>query len=167
MTRFDTTFRDYVAPTGWTLSRALEVLDVSTEPFDYERNSGADGYSYSRVISIRPNPGLWSTPVIAAHELAHIVLQHTEFVHKVEQLGVSIMEIPFAQFELEAHMVARAVCFGLELPPEDFPLDMIQRYIDSIKKHAEPMTEDCAVRLAWATLEILDAGLVPALEVVR
>lgn len=161
-TRFDVTFRDYVAPTGWTLSRALEALDISTERFDYRANDGADGYSHDRVLAIRPEPKLWTVPIIAAHELAHIVLGHTAFVVSVRELGLPSEEIPLAQFEMEAHRVARAVAFGLELTPEEFNRELVEHYITAAQNHAEPISDECAIRLARATLDILKAGRVPA-----
>ena len=163
MTRFDITFRDYTAPTGWRLSTALEVLDVTTETFDHERNAGADGYSYERVLAINPTPELWSVPVIAVHELAHIVLGHTEFVIQVQELGLPHELIPVAQFELEAHTVAQAVGYGLNLSEIEFPVPLMERYITSIKKSGAHLSTGDAVRLARAALTILAAG-VPALD---
>lgn len=162
MTSFDVTFLDYTTQEGWQLARALEVLEVTTESFNYERNPHADGYSYLRVLSIRPSPALWTVPVIAAHELAHIVLEHTKYVAIVEDLGLDTSEIPFGQFELEAHMVAKAVCIGLGLGPEEFNRELMQCYIDSARAQADPLSDSDAIRLARATLQILEAGLVPA-----
>ena len=158
MTHFHATFRDYTAPTGWRLSNALKALNVTTEPFDHIRNKGADGYSYDRVLAINPEPGIWSVPIIAAHELAHIVLGHTEFVSTLEVNKIGPWAIPHAQFELEAHTVAKAVAFGLELSAEDFPRHLVDRYIDSCKSDAPPLTNRDAVRLCRAVLDILAAG---------
>lgn len=158
MTRFDTTFRDYTAPSGWRLSVACESLDIVTEPFNGDRNPGADGYSYLRTLSINPAPGLWSIPIIAAHELAHIVLGHTEVVATIEDMGLPSAIIPFAQFELEAQMVAKAVGHLLELTEADFMLDHLQHHIAALKSVAPPLGDHDGIRLARATLAIIDAG---------
>jgi hypothetical protein len=160
MTRFHATFTDYVAPSGWKLSRALRRLDVTTEPFDYKNNKGADGYSYDRVLSIRPEPRMWSPPIIAAHELAHIVLGHTAHVRSVQELALPISSIPFAQFELEAHAVAKAVGYCMELNDEEFKVELVQKYIDYIRNDEDvrPVLQLRALRLACAVQAIVEAG---------
>ena len=158
MTRFDVTFRDYVAPSGWKLSRAMRRLDVRSEPFNYVTNNGADGYSHGRTLSIRPDPKLWTVPVIAGHELAHIVLGHTKFVTSVQELGLPYATIPLVRFEVEAHMVAKAVAYGLGLAPEDFDEHLVQQYIDTHIEAAGRPDDTVALRLANAVLTILDAG---------
>lgn len=158
MTRFDVTFRDYVAPSGWKLSRAMRRLNVGSEPFNYERNGGADGYSYERVLSIRPEPKLWTVPVIAAHELAHIVLGHTHYAQTVTELGLPTTEIPFIRFEVEAHIVAKAVAYGLGVDPAEFQADLVQKYIDAHTRAAGRPDDEAVTRLANAVLTILDAG---------
>jgi hypothetical protein len=160
MTRFHATFTDHITPSGWKLSRALRRLDVRTEPFDHENNKGADGYSYDRVLAISPRPRMWSPPIIAAHELAHIVLGHTAHVRSVTELALPLTSIPFARFEREAHMVAKAVGYGMELDQDDFKLDLVQKYIDHVSNDENAALDSrSAVRLARATLTILDAGL--------
>lgn len=158
MTKFDVTFRDYVAPSGWKLSRAMRRLGVRSEPFNYADNDGADGYSHGRTLSIRPDPRLWTVPVIAGHELAHIVLGHTRFVATVQELGLPFATIPLVRFEVEAHMVAKAVAYGLGLTSEDFNADLVQQYIDTHVESAGRPDDAIALRLANATLTILDAG---------
>jgi hypothetical protein len=159
MTRFHATFTDHVTPSGWKLSRALRRLDVSTEPFDYKNNRGADGYSYDRVLSIRPDARMWSPPIIAAHELAHIVLGHTAHVRSVQELALPTSSIPFAQFELEAHTVAKAVGYCMELSDEEFKVALVQKYIDYIKNDEDVRLENRhAMRLARAVLTIVEAG---------
>jgi hypothetical protein len=158
MSRFDSTFCDYTAPSGWRLSSALEALDIITEPFDHERNAGADGYSYDRTLAINPQARLWSVPVIAAHELAHIVLGHTEFIVHIEDNGLPKSAIPFAQFELEAHQVAKAVGYGLQLTDAEFSVDLVQQYIDAFREVTLPLDDTDAIRLSRAVLTILDAG---------
>lgn len=158
MTAFDLTFTDYVGPTGWRLSTALEALQVRTEEFNHESNPDADGYSYGRTLAIHPEPKLWTVPIIAAHELAHIVLGHTAFVAEVEKMQLSPDVIPVAQFELEAHQVTKAVGFALKLSAQEFMLDHVQRYIDSCKAHQALLRPGDAIRLARATLTIVDAG---------
>jgi len=159
-TRFHATFQDYVAPSGWRLSTALQRLGISTEEFNYTDNENADGYSHDRVIAIRPDPKLWSVPIIAAHELAHIVLGHTEFaaVWKTMDLFDRLAtQWPGARFEFEAHTVAKAVAFGLHLSPEESPVQLVEDYIAStgIERAADSETP---LALGRATLIILDAG---------
>lgn len=158
MSFFDLTFRDYTAPTGWRLSRALKALDVSTESFDSVNNAGADGYSHHRTLSINPSPRVWSVPVIAAHELAHILLGHTEFVASLEVNGLSAAMIPHAQFELEAHTVAKAVALGLGLTGTEFSRELVDGYIAAAQQDAPRLTDADAIRLARVVLDILDAG---------
>lgn len=165
MTRFDVTFRDYTAPSGWKLSTALHRLDVSTEPFDHINNSGADGYSHARVLAINPEPLLWKVPIIAAHELAHIVLGHTAFVLAVEQLRATEpaaeVTLPLARFELEAHTVARAVTLGMGLDESELQTGLVRHYIDRLERQCEPLGDSDGIRLAWATISILEAGEAP------
>lgn len=159
MTRFHATFTDHVTPSGWKLSRALRRLDVTTEPFDYKNNRGADGYSHGRVLSIRPEPRLWSPSIIAAHELAHIVLGHTAYVISTHELALPSESIPYAQFELEAHLVAKSVGYGMKLPAEEFKVDLVQKYIDYVKSDEDTrLSTRHAQRLARAVLTILEAG---------
>lgn len=158
MTEFHASFTDYVAPSGWKLSRALRRLDVTTEEFDYANNETADGYSHGRVLAIRSDPRTWTLPIIAAHELAHIVLGHTTYLLSVQEMGLSQSVIPFAQFEVEAHAVAKAVGYGMELTPKDFRLELVQQYIDIAKEAIPPLHEKASVRMARAALTILEAG---------
>lgn len=160
MTRFDATFRDYIAPNGWRLSTALECLDVTTEAFDHVNNAGADGYSHARVLAVNPEPKLWNVPIIVAHELAHIVLGHTTFVLsavELRQQGINV-EVPLARFELEAHTVARAVSCGLGLSERERQGSLVRHYIDGFARQCEPLSDADAIRLAWATVNILEAG---------
>jgi hypothetical protein len=136
----------------------LKVLDIITEPFDHERNPKADGYSYERTLAINPQARLWSVPVIAAHELAHIVLGHTEFIVHIEDNGLPLNAIPFAQFELEAHQVAKVAGYGMQLAAAEFPVDLMQQYIEVFKEASPPLDDTDAIRLSRAVLTILDAG---------
>lgn len=160
MTRFDVTFRDYTAPGGWKLSTALHRLDVSTEPFDHVGNAGADGYSHARVLAIHPEPKLWSVPIIAAHELAHIVLGHTAFVLAVRSVEAEV-PLPLARFELEAHTVARAVTLGMGLDEAELQSGLMRHYIDRLGRQCEPLSDSDGIRLAWASISILEAGEAP------
>lgn len=157
MTRFDVTFRDYVSPGGWKLSRAMRRLDVSSEPYNYRHNDDADGYSYLRTLSIRPDPQLWTTPIIAAHELAHIVLGHTFFAFAVRELGVDT-PIPVIRFEVEAHTVAKAVAHGLKLDPAEWRADLVQEYIEAHRQEIGPVDDQTLEGLVDAAVVILEAG---------
>lgn len=157
MTRFDPTFRDYTAPSGWNLARALTRLDVTTEPFDYVNNKRADGYSYQRILSIRPDLKMWSVPVVAAHELAHIVLAHTAFLQVVVETKMPKEVIPFARFEIEAHTVALMVTSEMELGSDDQQA-LIRRYIHDIRVQYGDWYELDRERLTLAAEAILDAG---------
>lgn len=135
---------------GWDRSKALTGLNISEESFNMpDGNTG--GYAYKRTISVNPlHP---HQTRIALHELAHVVLGHTE-----ERLtdALSGNATPRNIREVEAETTALIVSEALGLEGSEESRGYIQNWL----RGGKDIPEKSAQRIFKAANEILTAGKV-------
>jgi hypothetical protein len=139
---------EYVPPQapGWDKSRALDALAIAEVPFE-SVNGNSQGYAKSREIAINP---VAQHPVKTTfHEVAHIVLGHTQ------EGEVSDSEItPRSLREVEAESVALICLEALGLDGSEF----CRGYIQGWNGGAQDIPERSAQRIFKAADQILRAG---------
>lgn len=130
----------------WNVERALAELNISRVPYE-SMNGNAQGYAEpGRKIAISPIAALPQKTMF--HEMAHIVLEHTE------QGGLSDDEqTPRSLMEAEAESVAMLCCESLGLPGAEFSRAYIQNWLDG-----SPIPEKSAQKIFSAAHKILKAG---------
>lgn len=139
---------DYVAPElpGWELGNALWNLEIEPVPFE-DTNGNCMGYATESKFAI--NPLGKHQAATTFHELAHIVLGHTEegtITDKANRTPTNIRE-------LEAEATA-LICMD-QLGEKDHKQS--RGYIQSWYKDNE-VPEDSAKRIFSAATKILKAG---------
>jgi hypothetical protein len=132
---------------AWEERRALHQLMIDRVPFQH-LNGNCQGYATGRSFAVSPVAHLPHRTCL--HEIAHIVLGHTE-----ELGGLSDGEerTPRDLREVEAEAVAFLCCQSLGLPGEAFSRGYLQHWLGS--KSIEPRM---AQRIFRATDTILRAG---------
>jgi hypothetical protein len=139
---------DYVEPIEspqWDADVALNALDIALERFEI-MDGNVQGYAVKRRIAVNP---LAEYPhKTRFHELAHVVLGHTEDAdcHDAALIPRSIQEV-------EAEGVAFLLCSLLDLPGQDEARGFIQSWLDGGQ-----LPEKSAQRIFSASQKILDAG---------
>lgn len=139
---------DYIEPIEspqWDADAAMTGLDITLEHFEF-MDGNVQGYAVKRRIAVSP---LAEYPhKTRFHEMAHVVLGHTEEAdcHDAASLPRSIQEV-------EAEGVAFLLCSILELPGRDESRGYIQSWLDG-----EQLPEKSAQRIFSASQKILDAG---------
>lgn len=131
---------------NWNLKLALEKLKIEEEKYTH-MDGNTQGYSHDRVYAINP---MAKYPMkTTMHELAHIVLGHTDKqnIHEYkEHRGLK---------EFQAESVAYIVCKELEIEQTDASAS--RAYIQGWLKDEKP--EDKAIKAVFkAVNEILKAG---------
>jgi antirestriction protein ArdC len=133
-------------PPSWDKARALVSLDVIEIPFDVI-NGNVMGYARGRQVSISPiNPLPFKT---LFHELAHVLLGHTE-----ESVQAESEATPQSLREAEAESVALLCCEALGLPGADESRGYIQHWYGQ----GNPIPEKSAQRILRVADQILRAG---------
>jgi hypothetical protein len=131
----------------WDATQALSVLDIRETPFEDLRGN-CMGYASGRTLAINPlNPLKHKTRF---HELAHIVLGHTE-----QGLMSDEAILPPAIEEAEAEGVAYILCTLLNLPGQPESRGYIQSWLDGAA-----LPEKNARRIFAAADKIMKAGQV-------
>lgn len=139
---------DYIEPIEsplWDADAALKGLDITLEHFEF-MDGNVQGYAVKQRIAVNP---LAEYPhKTRFHELAHVVLGHTEEAdcHDVASIPRSIQEV-------EAEGVAFLLCSILDLPGRDESRGYMQSWLDG-----EQLPEKSAQRIFSASQKILDAG---------
>lgn len=139
---------DYVEPIEspqWNAEAALAELGISQEPFEL-MDGNVQGYAVKRRIAVSP---IAEYPhKTRFHEMAHVVLGHTEEgdCHDAATIPRSIQEV-------EAEGVAFLLCSILELPGRDESRGYIQSWLDG-----DVLPEKSAQRIFSASQKILEAG---------
>jgi len=129
----------------WDDARALEALKISKVPFDYT-NGNVQGFARKRQIAISPLAAL--PQKTAFHEIAHILLGHTE------EGDVNDGEtIPRSLREAEAESVAMICCESLGIDGAPYCRGYIQGWLEGA-----PIPERSAQRIFKAADQILKAG---------
>lgn len=136
----------------WDAARALQALQVEEVPFDM-LGGNVQGYASGRTIAI--NPMAWLKHKTRFHELAHVVLGHTD-----QGATMSDSErTPPALAEVEAEGVAFLLCTLLELPGRDESRGYIQSWLSQA---GAEVPERSAQRIFSVAQKILAAGQAPA-----
>jgi len=130
----------------WKKEDALKKLDIAEENFSHA-NGNALGYARERTLAVSPLAPLPHKTLF--HELAHIVLGHTE---KDAQVDGETIERNIAEVEAEA--VALIILETLELEGAEFSRGYIQNWL----KGGDEIPETNAARIFTAASEILSAG---------
>jgi hypothetical protein len=126
----------------WNEETALTRLNVQRVAFE-SLDGNIQGYAKKgRKIAVNPVAALPHKTLF--HELAHLVLNHTEETAFVESENVR---------EVEAEAVALLCCESLSLPGTDYS----RGYIQSWSK-GQPISERSAQRIFHAADQILRAG---------
>lgn len=142
------------APPEWNKARALAALDITEAPFE-SLNGNTQGYAKGRTVAINP---LDRQPLATLfHEIAHIILGHTE------QTANKATDTPRSMREVEAEGVAMLCCAALGLPG----IDESRAYIQGWYGAGREIPEDHARRIFKATDAILRAGRAAVVEVAR
>ena len=138
-------YSEEVSIPAWDKLKALENLSVNQVPFDHV-DGNCQGYASGRTIAINPVAAL--PHKTRFHELAHVVLGHTE-----ENVMSDSERTPRDIREVEAEGVAYILCALLDLPG----LAESRGYIQSWLADAE-ITNKSAQRIFGAANKILEAG---------
>ena len=134
----------------WNREAALAALDVSEAKYD-STDGNCQGYAIGRTIAVNPLAVL--PHKTRFHELAHIVLGHTE-----ENLLFSDSETtPKDIKEVEAESVAYILCSILDLPGLTESRGYIQHWL-----HGADISEKSAQRIFSTADKILKAGKLAA-----
>jgi antirestriction protein ArdC len=140
--------KDYV-PTQipeWSESRALEALLIERVAFAHS-NGNVQGYAVEKQVAISPVAFMPHRTLF--HELAHIVLGHTEELRRLEDEEAT----PKNLREVEAESVALICCESLGLSGAEFSRGYIQQWLSG-----EKIPERSAQRIFKAADVILKAG---------
>lgn len=131
----------------WTEMLAISALKIERIPFDHT-DGNAQGYATRRQVAVSP---LAFTPTrTLIHELAHVVLGHTE---ELQRMDDDDSATPRDLREVEAECVALICCSSLGLGGEEFSRGYIQHWLKG-----QPIPERSAQRIFKAADQILKAG---------
>ena len=130
----------------WHEADALAALNVERAPFQH-LNGNAQGYAAERTVSVSPVAAMPHKTLF--HELAHIVLGHTEELRRMDDDE----HTPVSLREVEAECVALICCESLNLTGAEFCRGYIQHWLGS-----EKIPDRSAQRIFKAADQILRAG---------
>lgn len=130
---------------GWDMEQALRNLKVERINFGVV-NGNVQGYAHKRTVAL--NPVAQHPMRTMVHEVAHVVLGHTD-----DETTVDEGRVPYNVGELEAEAVAYLVCdvFGLDGAAES------RGYIQHWYKE-NTVDDETANRIYIAANKILNAG---------
>ena len=131
----------------WRESVALDALKIERIPFRHT-DGNAQGYAVHRQVAVSP---IAFTPArTLLHELAHVVLGHTE---ELQRMDDDHSATPRDLREVEAECVALICCSSLGLGGEEFSRGYIQHWLKG-----QSMPERSAQKVFKAADQILKAG---------
>ncbi|CAG0960227.1 hypothetical protein MTYP_00688 [Methylophilaceae bacterium] len=140
-------YSEEIAAPLWNSEKAMLELNVGEEEFSH-LNGNVLGYAKGRTIAVNSmNPLKHKTRF---HELAHVVLGHTNDVEMTDapELSRNLMEV-------EAESVAYLLVSILDMPGQAESRHYIQGWLDG-----ETLPEPSAKRIFSAADKILKAGIV-------
>lgn len=138
-------FEPEVKTPAWDAAKAMQALDIEETHFDDLRGN-CMGYATGRKIAINPmNPFKHKTRF---HEIAHIVLGHTDAGDMTDGA-----EIPREIREAEAECVAYLLCTLLDLPGQAESRGYIQSWLAGAE-----LPEKSAGSIVGAADKIMKAG---------
>lgn len=130
----------------WNFEKALELLDIKQVPFTMT-DGNVQGYAQKRTLALNP---VGAEPIKTAfHEIAHIMLGHTEINvdHNIENLPRNLREA-------EAESVAMICCESLGIPGAEYCRGYIQHWYGK----GNEIPEHNAARIFNVADTILKAG---------
>jgi antirestriction protein ArdC len=130
---------------SWSAAQALEHLNIEERAFEM-LNGNVQGYATGRTIAVSPLAEYPQKTYF--HELAHVVLGHTEITNCTDT-----MLLPRHIEEAEAEGVAFLLCALLELPGLAESRGYIQSWLDG-----QALPEKSAQRIFVAAQTLLAAG---------
>ena len=131
---------------GFDLATALQTLNINQVEFD-ELDGNVQGFAAERRIALNPVAELPHKTTF--HEIAHVVLGHTE-----EQQMVDSDSTPRSLREVEAEAVALICCEALGLGGADYCRGYIQHWLQG----KDSIPEKPAQKIFSAATSILKAG---------
>jgi hypothetical protein len=131
----------------WSEARALGALHIERIAFAHT-DGNAQGYARDRQVAISPIAFTPSRTLM--HELAHVVLGHTEELHRMDDDDTAT---PRDLREVEAECVALICCSSLALGGEEFSRGYIQHWL-----RGQEIPERSAQKIFKAADLILKAG---------
>jgi antirestriction protein ArdC len=131
---------------GFDLDAALQSLDITRTPFD-EINGNVQGFAHQREIAVSPIAALPLKTTL--HEIAHVVLGHTD-----SQKLVDLEHMDRNIREVEAECVALICCESLGLAGAEAARGYIQHWLQGEKQ----IPNLSAARIFSAAQTILRAG---------
>jgi len=135
----------------WDSTKALEVLDIQTTPFDHT-DGNCQGFARKRLIAISPVAQL--PHKTRFHEMAHVILGHT-----AEADFADTEHTPRNLREVEAESVALLCCEALKLEGADFCRGYIQNWLcPAVGYNGDGIPEKSAQKIFRAADQILRAG---------
>jgi hypothetical protein len=135
----------------WNSKQALETLNIERIEFA-ETNGNVQGYARMRQIAINPVAQLPNKTFF--HEVAHVILGHTE-----EAAFTDTERTPKNLREVEAECVALLCCEALNLEGADYCRGYIPHWLrPAIGCNGEAIPEKSAQKIFHAADQILKAG---------
>jgi antirestriction protein ArdC len=131
----------------WSESRALDALKVERVEFRHA-DGNVQGYAAGRQVAVSPIAFMPHRTLI--HELAHVVLGHTEELARMED---DDSPTPRDLREVEAECVAMICCSSLGLGGEEFSRGYVQHWLKG-----QTIPERSSQKIFKAADQILRAG---------
>lgn len=135
----------------WNKDKALAKLEITEIPYDHP-NGNVMGFARGKSIAISPLNQMPHKTLF--HELAHIILGHTE-EGKIEMADTDLT--PRDMREVEAESVALLCCESLGLPGQEYSHGYIQNWLSAGGRNVIP--EKSAQKIFHAADVILKAGV--------
>ncbi|MCU1329449.1 MAG: hypothetical protein JWN34_4819 [Bryobacterales bacterium] len=130
----------------WQEERALSSLDIERIGFEHP-NGNCQGFALRRQVAV--SPIAFAPHRTLFHELAHVVLGHTDELERMDDDDVT----PTNLREVEAECVALICCASLNLGGHEFSRGYIQHWLIGAT-----IPEKSAHRIFRAADQILKAG---------
>lgn len=130
----------------WSEAAALAALKIERLPFEHP-NGNCQGYAYRRSVAVSPIAFMPHRTLL--HELAHVVLGHTEELERLDDGDFT----PVNLREVEAESVALLCCASLNLGGELYSKGYIQNWLGK-----GTIPEKSAQKIFKAADMILKAG---------
>lgn len=138
----------------WDKTKALTELKIEEISFRHP-DGNTQGYATENKLAINPLAQLPAKTMF--HEMAHIVLGHTQAENYKSHEGETL---PVNEMEVEAESVAMLCVASLDLPGVEYCRGYIQNWMKGSK-----YTDAMASRIMGAADKILRAGLITETKV--
>jgi hypothetical protein len=132
---------------AWSEARAINALRIERVAF-HHTDGNAQGYATGRQVAVSPIAFMPARTLM--HELAHVVLGHTEELQRMDDDDTAT---PRDIREVEAECIALICCSALGFGGEEFSRGYIQHWLKG-----QPIPERSAHKIFKAADQILKAG---------